>query len=326
MKRRQFIVGLGGVAVAWPTAAAAQQPATPVIGFLGAASASGFAPQLEGFRKGLAEAGYREGRNVAVEYRWADNQSGRLPALAAELVGRRVDMIVASGPPAAVAAKAATTTTPVVFVVGTDPIGAGLVESLNRPGGNLTGMYLYIGGLVAKKLELLHELAPDVSGFAALVNPGTPSEKLDTVEIETISRTWSASSVSVIKVGTDAEIDSVFCRPCRPQSGRRDRYGHVLFRPTCSYRRRRAQKRVPAIHYAREFVTAGGLMSYGTNIPEIYRQAGIYSARVLKGEKPAEMPVQLPIKFELVINLKTAGALGLSVPTSLLAQAGELIE
>ncbi len=326
MKRRQFIVGLGGVAVAWPTAAAAQQPATPVIGFLGAASASGFAPQLEGFRKGLAEAGYREGRNVAVEYRWADNQSGRLPALAAELVGRRVDMIVASGPPAAVAAKAATTTTPVVFVVGTDPIGAGLVESLNRPGGNLTGMYLYIGGLVAKKLELLHELAPDVSGFAALVNPGTPSEKLDTVEIETISRTWSASSVSVIKVGTDAEIDSVFADLAVRKAAVVIGTDTFYFAQRAHIADVAAQKRVPAIHYAREFVTAGGLMSYGTNIPEIYRQAGIYSARVLKGEKPAEMPVQLPIKFELVINLKTAGALGLSVPTSLLAQAGELIE
>jgi putative tryptophan/tyrosine transport system substrate-binding protein len=298
----------------------------PVIGFLGAASASGFAPQLDGFRKGLAEAGYSEGRNVAIEYRWADNQSDRLPALAAELVGRRVDMMVASGPPAAVAAKAATTATPVVFVVGTDPIGAQLVDSLNRPGGNLTGMHLYIGGLVGKKLELLHELAPDVSGIAALVNPGTPSEKLDTVEVETISRTWKASSVNIIKVGTDAEIDSVFTDLAA-------RTAAVVIGTDTFYFARRAyiadvaaQKRVPAIHYAREFVTAGGLMSYGTNIPDIYRQAGVYAARVLKGEKPAAMPVQQPTKFELVINLKAAKTLGLTVPTSLLAQADEVIE
>lgn len=194
----------------WPGAAVAQQAATPVIGFLGAASASGFAPQLDGFRKGLAEAGFSEGRDVSIEYRWADNQSDRLSKLAADLVTRRVDMIVASGPPAALAAKAATDATPVVFVVGTDPIGAGFVGNLNRPGGNLTGMHLYIGGLIGKKLELLHELAPDISSIAVLVNPGTPSEKLDAVEVEMLSRTWKASSVNIFGVGTDAEIDSVF--------------------------------------------------------------------------------------------------------------------
>jgi putative tryptophan/tyrosine transport system substrate-binding protein len=326
MRRREFIVALGGATLAGAGAATAQQPATPVIGFLGAASASGFGPQLEGFRKGLAEGGFSEGRNVTIEYRWADNQNDRLAALAAELVGRRINMMLASGPPAAVAAKSATTTTPVVFVVGTDPIGAGLVQSLNRPGGNLTGMHLYIGGLVAKKLELLHELAPDVSSIAALVNPGTPSEKLDTVEIETIGRSWKASSVSVIKVGTDAEIDSVFADLAERKAA------VVIGTDTFYFAHRNhiadvaAQKRVPAIHYAREFVTAGGLMSYGTNIPEIYRQAGVYAARVLKGEQTAEMPVQQPTKFELVVNLKAATALGLTVPPALLSRADEVIE
>jgi putative ABC transport system substrate-binding protein len=326
MRRRQFILGLGCAAMVGPVAAPAKQPVPPVIGFLGAASASGFAPQLDGFRKGLGEAGYSEGRNVTIEYRWADNQSNRLPALAAELVERRVDIIFASGPPAAVAAKAVTKTTPVVFVIGTDPIGAGLVETLNRPGGNLTGMYLNIGGLIAKRLELLRELAPGVSSFAALVNPGTPSEKLDVIELETISRTWKASSVSVVKVGTEAEIASAFADLAARKAA------VVIGTDTFYFAHRAyiadvaAQNGVAAIHYAREFVTAGGLMSYGANVPEIYRQAGVYSARVLKGEKPSEMPVQLPTRFELVINLKAAKALGLTVSTSLLAQADEVIE
>jgi putative tryptophan/tyrosine transport system substrate-binding protein len=326
MRRREFIVSLGGAALAWPGAATAQRPATPVIGFLGAASASAFAPQLDGFRKGLAAAGYSEGGNVAIEYRWADNQNDRLPALAAELVGRRVDMIFASGPVAAVAAKTATTITPVVFVVGTDPIEAGLVENLNRPGVNLTGMHLYIGGLIAKKLELLHELVPDVRSFAALVNPGTPSEKLDAVEIEAISRSWTVSSASVIKVGTDAEIDSVFADLAARKAAVVIGTDTFYFAHRAHIADVAAQKRVPAIHYAREFVTAGGLMSYGTNIPDIYRQAGVYAARVLKGEKPAEMPVQQPTKFEFVINLVAAKAIGLTVPASLLALADEVIE
>ncbi len=325
MQRREFIVALGGATLAWPGAAMAQRSAMPVIGFLGAASAASFAPQLDGLRKGLAATGYSEGNNVAIEYRWADNQSDRLPALAAELVGRRVDMIFASGPPAAVAAKAATTTTPVVFVVGTDPVGAGLVENMNRPGGNLTGMHLYIGGLVAKKLELLHELVPDVSSFAALVNPGTPSEKLDVVEIEAISRTWT-SSARVIEVGTDAEIDSVFADLAARKAAVVIGTDTFYFAHRAHIADVAAQKRVPAIHYAREFVTAGGLMSYGANVADTYRQAGVYAARVLKGEKPAEMPVQQPTKFEFVINLMAAKALGLTVPASLLALADEVIE
>jgi putative ABC transport system substrate-binding protein len=326
MRRRQFIVGLGGTALAWRAAAAVQPPARPVIGFLGAASASGFTPQLDGLRRGLEEAGFSEGRNLTIEYRWADNQSSRLPTLAAELIERRVDMMVASGPPAAIAAKAATTTTPVVFVVGTDPVGAGIVESLNRPGGNLTGMYLFIGGLIAKKLELLHELAPGIDSFATLVNPGTPSEKLDLAEIETISRTWKASSVSTIRVSTDAELDSVFADLAARKAA------VVVGTDTFYFAHRNhiadiaAQNRVATIHYAREFVTAGGLISYGTNIADIYRQAGIYAARVLRGERPAEMPVQLPTRFELVINLKAASALGLAVSSSLLASADEVIE
>lgn len=326
MRRRQFLGVLSGAAVTWPAVATAQQPAIPVIGFLGAASASRFTPQLDGFRKGLADAGFTEGRNVSIEYRWADDQSDRLPGLAADLVRRRIDVMVASGPAAGVAATAAASTTPVVFVVGIDPIGAKLVESFNRPGGNMTGMYLYISGLVGKKLELLHELAPNVSNITALVDPGTPSGKLDAFEFETIARTWKASSLSISTVRSDAEIDSVFADLAARKAAAVIGTDTFYFAHRTHIADIAAQTRVPAIHYAREFVTSGGLMSYGTNIPAIYRQVGIYAARVLKGEKPAEMPVQQPTKFEFVINLKTARALGLSPQPPLLAQADEVIE
>jgi putative ABC transport system substrate-binding protein len=322
--RRELITLIGSAAAAWSLAARAQQPPTPVIGFLGSASAPGFAPQLEGFRKGLGEAGYVEGRNVVVEYRWAEDHYDRLPALAAELVQRRVDMILASGPPAAVAAKAATTTIPVVFVVGFDPVGAGLVGSLSRPGGNLTGMYLYIGGLVTKKLELLHEMTPDVDRFAVVVNPGTPSAKLDSAEIETASH--AAPAVSVISASTDDEIDSVLADFAVSKTAAIVGTDTFYFAHRAHLVVVAARKRVPAIYYAREFVTAGGLMSYGANIPDIYRQAGSYAARILKGAKPADLPVQQPTRFELVINLKSAKALGLDVPPTLLARADEVIE
>jgi putative ABC transport system substrate-binding protein len=322
MRRREFMTLMGGAATAWPIAARAQPFTMPAIGVLGSASAQGFAPQLEAFRKSLGRAGYVEGRNVAIEYRWADSDYGRLPKLAEELIRRRVDVIVASGPPAAVAAKAATATIPVVFVAGFDPVGAGIVASLSHPGGNLTGFYLYIGGLVAKKLELLREMAPELTRFAVLVNPGNPSAKLDASEIA--SRT--GFQAHTINAGTDAEIDSVYAE----LSGRKA--AAIIGTDTFYFDHREsivavaAQRRVPTIYYAREFVIAGGLMSYGANISDVYLQAGVYVARVLKGEKPSEMPVQQPTTFEFVLNLKTAKALGLAVPATLLGLADEVIE
>ena len=296
----------------------------PVIGFLGSASAPGFAPQLDAFRKSLDGAGYLDGRNVAIEYRWAESDYSRLPKLAEELVQRRVDVIVASGPPAAIAAKAATTTIPVVFAVGFDPVGAGLVASLNHPGGNLTGFYLYIGGLVAKKIELLREMAPELNRFAVVVNPGNPSAKFDTSEVEIASRT--GFQPQAINAGTDAEIETVFAELASRKAAA------IIGTDTFYFARREsivavaAQRRVPTIYYAREFVTAGGLMSYGASISDVYRQAGVYVARVLKGEKPSEMPVQQPTTFEFVINLKAAKALALTPTSSLLTRADEVIE
>jgi putative ABC transport system substrate-binding protein len=233
-------------------------------------------------------------------------------------------VIVASGPPAAVAAKAATATIPVVFVAGLDPVGAGIVASLSHPGGNLTGFYLYIGGLVAKKLELLREMAPELTRFAVVVNPGNPSAKLDASEIEIASRT--GFQAQTINAATDAEIDSAYAE----LSGRKAAV--IIGTDTFYFDHREsivavaAQRRVPTIYYAREFIIAGGLMSYGANISDVYLQAGVYVARVLKGEKPSEMPVQQPTTFEFVLNLKTAKALGLAVPATLLGRADEVIE
>ena len=326
MRRREFITLLGGAAAAWPLRARAQQPPMPMIGFLGSASTPSFAPQLDGFRKGLGEAGYVEGRNVIIEYRWAEDQYERLPTLAAEFAQRRVDMILASGPPAAVAAKAATASIPVVFVVGFDPVGAGLVASLSRPGGNLTGMYLYIGGLVAKKLELLHEMASDVDSFAVVVNPQTPSAKLDSGEIEAANQAGSQPLARVRNASTDEQIDAVFADLAAHKAAVVIGTDTFYFAHRAHLVATAARTRMSAIYYAREFVTAGGLMSYGANIPDIYRQAGLYAARVLKGDKPAEMPVQQPTKFELVINLNTAKALGLDVPLRLQQLADEVIE
>jgi putative tryptophan/tyrosine transport system substrate-binding protein len=298
----------------------------PVIGFLGSASAPGFAPQLEGFRKGLEEAGYVEGRNVTIEYRWAEDHYDRLPALAADLVARRVDVILASASPAAVAAKAATATIPVVFTVGFDPVEAGLVSSLSRPGGNLTGMYSYIGGLVAKKLELLREMDPDAERFVVVVNPGAPYAKLDAGEAETASHAGKRQAVSVTNASTDAEIDAAFVDLAVRKSGAVIGTDTFYFAHRAHMVAAAARERVPAIYYSREFVTAGGLMSYGTNVPDIYRKPGVYTARVLKGERPAKLPVQQPTNFELVINLRTAKDLRLSVTSSLLVRADEVIE
>jgi ABC-type uncharacterized transport system substrate-binding protein len=330
MRRRSFITLVGGAAVGWPLAALAQQSAaeqspTPVIGFLGSASADSFAPLVEAFRRGLNEAGYVDGRNVTIEYRWADDQYDRLPAMAADLVRQRVAVLFAGGPPAAVAAKAASATIPITFAVGFDPVSAGLVTSLSHPGGNLTGMYLYIGGLVAKKLELLGEIAPNARSVALLVNPVAPSAKLDAMEMENAGRARGLQ-VRTLNVSTDGEIDAVFASLAHRTDAVLIGTDPFFFSRREHFIAMTALHRIPTIYYAREFVTVGGLMSYGVNIPEIYRQVGIYSARILKGEKPADLPVQQPTKFELVINVKTAKALYLTVPSTLLARADEVIE
>jgi putative tryptophan/tyrosine transport system substrate-binding protein len=326
MRRRELIALVSGAAP-FPFHATAQQAAGPVIGFLGSNSSAAFAPHVDAFRRGLAEAGYAEGQNVTIEYRWADDRYERLPALAAELVARRVAVIHATDSPATKAAKAATASIPVIFVVGSDPVGAGLVKSLSRPGENLTGMYLYIGGLVAKKLGLLREAAPAVDTIGLLVNPGTPSSTLDSAEWAAVAPSSGKPSAEVLNARTEAEIDAVFA-----YLGQSGTAGAVVGTDSFYFAHRRhlaavaAARRVPTIYYAREFATAGGLMSYGANIPDVVRRAGIYTALVLKGGRPIDMPVQQPTKFEFVINLRTANALGLKVPALLLAQADEVIE
>ena len=258
VRRRAFIAGLGGVA-AWPLAAKAQQSRAQVIGLLGSASASSFAPQLDGLRIGLGDAGYVENRNVTIEYRWAEGQYERLPALLTELVQHNLDMILAVGSAAAVAVKAANTTIPMVFVVGTDPVSDGLVKSLSHPGANRTGMYLYIGGLVTKKLELLRETLPNLDRFALVVNPGTPSAKLDSEEIEAVNHAGDAPVMSIMKASTDREIDSVFAELAARRVAAVIGSDAFFFARRAHLAEVAARMRVPAIYYAREFVTAGGL-------------------------------------------------------------------
>jgi putative ABC transport system substrate-binding protein len=321
VRRRELIALVSGAAT-FPFHATAQRAAGPVIGFLGSNSSAAFAPHVDAFRRGLAEAGYAEGQNVTIEYRWADDRYERLPALAAELVARGVAVIHATDSPATQAAKAATASIPVIFVVGSDPVGAGLVKSLSLPGENLTGMYLYIGGLVAKKLELLREVAPAVDNIGLVVNPGTPSAKLDTV-----ARSSGKPSARILNARTEAEIDAVFADLAKSATA-----AAVVGTDSFYFAHRQhlvavaAARRVPTIYYTREFATAGGLMSYGASIPDVVRRAGIYKALVLKGRRTIDMPVQQPTKFELVINSRTANALGLKVPALLLAQADEVIE
>jgi len=327
MKRREFITLIGGAAAAWPLAARAQQP-MPVIGFLDRRSPDALADRLRAFRQGLKGAGYFEGENVATEYRWAENQLDRVPALAADLARRSVTVIVATGGAAvASVAKAATTTIPIVFLAAEDPVRLGLVASLARPGGNLTGINFFSAELVAKRLELLHELVPAATRVTVLVNPANVSNTESTLrDVEPAARAIGLQ-IQILNASTSREIDAAFASVVR---GRPDAFfvsGDSFFDS------RRVQlvhlathHHVPATYSGREYAEAGGLMSYGSDITDAYRQVGIYTGRILKGAKPAELPVVQSSKFELVINHQTARMLGLTVPPSLIATADEVIE
>jgi putative ABC transport system substrate-binding protein len=327
MNRRDVITLLGGAAAAWPVMARAQQPRTPVIGYLNSGSAGPAAQNVEGFRRGLAETGYVEGRDVKIEYRWADNQYDRLPALMADLIKREVAVIVAGGAVnAALTAKEATRTIPIVFTVGSDPVQVGLVASLNRPGANVTGVTQISRELLAKRLELIREFLPQATAFSFLVNPDNPNTASSVQELETLARAggWR---LQVAPVRNEAELGVAFARLKEIKSeafltGTDELLGNggvLIAALATSYA-------IPGIHQARQFAAAGGLISYGASSTETARQGGIYAARILKGEKPADLPVLQPSKFELVINLKTAKALGLTIPLTLQYAADEVIE
>jgi putative ABC transport system substrate-binding protein len=327
VKRREFITLLGGAA-AWPHAARAQQPAMPVIGFLYPTSPDTNADRLRGFRQGLKENGYVEGENVAIEYRWAENQMDRLPPLAVELVRRKVAVIAATGGlDSALAAKTATTTIPIVFSVTEDPVQLGLVASLARPGGNMTGVNLVVGELTAKRLALLRELVPGAVRVALLVNPANTVNAETTLrDVEPAARAMGLQ-IEVLKASTSREIDAAFATFVR------ERPDALLVGGDPFFRARRVQlanlashHSIPATYALRDYAEAGGLTSYGSNLTDSYRQVGVYTGRILKGAKPADLPVVQASKFELVINAQTARLLGLTVPPQLLARADEVIE
>ena len=326
MKRRQFITLIGG-AVASPLVAHAQQPAIPVIGYLFAGSPEQTAHLLSAFRKGLSETGYIEGQNVAIEYRWAYTEDSRLPELAADLARHRVTVIAAPGStPAALAAKAATTRIPIVFGIGPDPVQVGLVNSLNRPGGNITGVSYLQKELTVKRLGLLHELLPKAARFAVLVNPGNPSTELVTKDAKAGAMTIGAQ-IEVLAAATNHDIDAIFARPAQKPTDA------LLVNPDPLFFTRRVQlvtlaarHALPTMYPNREYVEVGGLMSYGPNLTDQFRQVGVYVGRILKGDKPANLPVVQPTGLEFVINLETAKVFGLTVPPTLLARADEVIE
>jgi putative ABC transport system substrate-binding protein len=327
MRRREFITLLGGAAATWPLAARAQQPAMPVIGFLNAADPKGYARQLAAFLKGLGETGYVDGRNVVIEYRWAEGQNERLPAMVADLVHRQVAVIAATSSPAALAAKAATTTIPIVFEMGGDPIKLGLVASLSRPGGNVTGVTQTNVEVAPKRLELLHELLPTARVIALLVNPAEPAIAEPTAkEVLAAARTLGLE-LHVLNVSSESDFDGAFAKLIQLRAGGLVVSGGPFF---ISQGKRLAaltvRHAVPAVFQYREFAAAGGLLSYGSDISDSYRLAGIYTGRILKGDKPAELPVQQATKVELYINLKTAQALGITIPLPLSGRADELIE
>jgi putative ABC transport system substrate-binding protein len=325
MRRREFITLLGGAAAAWPLAVRGQQPAMPVIGFLNGGSSWEYAYAAAAFRKGLAESGYVEGRNVWIEYRWAEGRYERLPALAADLVRRPV-VLIAANTPAAPVAKAATTTIPIVFLTSTDPVAAGLVASLNRPGGNLTGVALLNVDIGPKRLELLHELVSAARVVALLSNPSNPNFERQSRDMQAAARTLGLE-LHVLDARSERDFDTAFATLAQLRAGaliigadaflinQSEQLGALALRHG-----------VPAISFYRDFVAAGGLMSYGGDLADTYRLLGVYSGRVLKGEKPADLPVQQETRFALIINVKTAKALGLTVPLPLIGRADEVIE
>jgi putative ABC transport system substrate-binding protein len=325
MRRREFIGLVGGAAVAWPVEARAQ-PGTPLIGFLNGASYSLSAHLVRSFHQGLGETGFVEGRNVAFDYRSADGEYGRLPALAADLVRRQVNVIVATGTPTGLPAKAATTTIPVVFVTGSDPIEQGLVTSLNRPGGNLTGATTLAVELGQKRMELLHELVPKATLIAVLVNPTGPNLQAVLRDLEAAARTVGLP-IQVLRASNQDELDAAFATLVQLRASGLVIGTDTFFNSQSARLAALALRHgVPAIYQYREFAAAGGLMSYAGSINDAYRVAGVYTGRILKGEKAADLPVQQSTKAELFINLKTAKALGITVPTVLLARAHEVIE
>jgi putative tryptophan/tyrosine transport system substrate-binding protein len=326
--RREFITLFGGTAAAWPLAARGQQPALPVIGSLYGVSAAEWASPMAGFRRGLSEWGFEEGRNVAIEYRWAEGQFDRMPAMAADLVSRKVAVILVGGNLDGVrAAMAATQTIPIVFTTAANPVTTGLVASLNRPGGNATGVTVFAGELGPKRLELLHELLPTAKRIALLVNPKVPVVMQDDIQGAQTAARRLGLEIVVVEGGSENEIERAFATAAQDRAsalqvgndafldGRRKEIAALGLRHA-----------LPTMSLTRDAVAAGSLMSYGSNRADVYRQAGLYVGRVLKGERPADLPVLQPAKFELVINLKTAKALGLEIPPTLLARADEVIE
>ena len=328
MKRREFITLLGGAAASWPIAARAQQSAMPVIGFLSSETPSGYAFRAAAFRQGLSEAGYVESRNVAIEYRWAEGHYDRLPALAADLVRRQVAVIAAAGTQSALAAKAATTTIPIVFSTAADPVAEGLVASLARPSGNATGVNNLATELVQKQIEKLHQMVPAATAIAALVNPTNPTlAEPATKEVQAAGRTIGLKMIHIIQASTERDIDAAFATLFRLGAGA------LVVCPDTFFTSRRDQiaalairHAIPVIYHLRELPAAGGLMSYGPSATDGYRRVGIYAARILKGERPGDLPVQRATKFDLVINLTTAKVLGLEVPFYLQQLADEVIE
>ena len=326
MRRREFITLVGGAAAAWPLAARAQQAGMPAIGVLNSTSPVARAHLVTAFRQGVFETGYVQDQNVAMEYRWAQDQYDRLPDLLADLIRRKVAVIAATDPPSALAAKAANTNIPIVFATGGDPVKDGLVASLNRPGGNITGVSFMVMELGAKRLGLMHELLPGAVRLAVLVDPNFPITELFVSNMRAAASTIG-KQIDVLNASTVHEINSVFASLAQKP------VDALMLGPSAFFNNHRVKlvtlathHRVPAIYTLREFVTAGGLMSYGTSLTDAHRQAGVYAGRILKGEKPADLPVVQSTKFEFVINLNTAKALGLSFPPGLLAIADEVIE
>jgi putative tryptophan/tyrosine transport system substrate-binding protein len=327
MRRREFITRLGSAAATWPLAARAQQPSMPVVGFISSRSPDESASAVVAFRQGLAEAGYVEGQNVEITFRWAEGHYDRLPMMAADLARRQVTAILATGGnPPVFAVKVATATIPIVFIIGSDPVEVGFVASLNRPGGNITGVSLFTSVLVAKRLELLRELVPAATIIAFLVNPDNSNAQPDTAVMQAAAARLGQKLI-VLSARTDQDIDLAFA-----SLGQQQATALVVNTDAFFLTRRNqlasleARYAIPTIHDLREYIAAGGLVSYGTNLADAYRQGGTYVGRILKGEKPHSLPVMQPTKFDLVINLKTARALGLEIPPSVLALADEVIE